>query len=81
MVAEERLFLIKKNLSLFVHFLAVLAIVSAVAAAVTFVLYGRARMKEQTEKEKMFLTLHYTSPGILFLTGIVFMFFMVETET
>ncbi len=79
MVAEKRLQLIKKSLNLFVNTLAILAIMCTVAAAITFVLYGRARMKEQTEKEKLFLSIHYTCLGILFLIGIVFMFFMVET--
>ena len=81
MADQKRLCFIKKNLSLFVHLLAALAILNVVVAAITFVLYGRARMNEQQQKEKLFLTIHYTSLGILFLTGIVFMFFMVETET
>lgn len=64
-----------------VHILAALAIISGVIAAAAFVLYGRARMKEQEQKEKLFLRIHYTSLFILLLIGIVFMFFMVETET
>jgi hypothetical protein len=66
---------------LFVNILIVFAILSAVVAAVTFVLYARARMKEQEQKEKLFLSIHYTSLGILFLIGIVYMFLMIETET
>ena len=81
MANQKRLYFIQKNLSLVTPVLAVFAILNAVTAAITFVLYGRARMKEQEEKEKRFLRIHYTSLGLLFLTGIVFMFFMVETET
>jgi hypothetical protein len=66
---------------LFVDILIVFAILSAVVAAVTFVLYARARMKEQEQKEKLFLSIHYTSLGILFLIGIAYMFLMIETET
>jgi hypothetical protein len=66
---------------LLVHILAALAIISGVIAVAAFVLYGRARMKEQEQKEKLFLRIHYTSLFILLLIGIVFMFFMVETET
>gem|GEM_PF-1421208 len=66
---------------MFVNILAILAILSTVAAAITFVLYGRARMKKQHQKEKLFLSVHYTCLGILFLIGLVFMFYMIETET
>jgi len=54
---------------------------STVAAAITFALYGRARMKKRYKKEKLFLAMHYTCLGILFLIGLVFMFYMIETET
>ncbi|MEP6747227.1 MAG: hypothetical protein ABJB86_05860 [Bacteroidota bacterium] len=66
---------------MFVHVLVVLAITSLIIAAVTFVLYGRARMKEQEQSEKFFLNIHYACLFILFLVGIVYMFFMVKTET
>jgi hypothetical protein len=66
---------------LLVHILAAVAIISGVIAVAAFVLYGRARMKEQEQKEKLFLNIHYASLFILLLIGIVFMFFMVETET
>ena len=81
MGAEKRLYLIKKNLSLIVHLLALLAIINIVIAITTFVLYGRARMREEEQKEKYFLRIHYISLFILLLLGIVFMFFMIETET
>ncbi|HTL09129.1 MAG TPA: hypothetical protein VL307_12750 [Chitinophagaceae bacterium] len=60
--------------------LAALAVIAFVCAVITFVLYGRARMKELQEKETLFLRIHYASLFFLLLLGIVFMFFMVETE-
>ncbi len=63
-----------------VTILIMLAIASLLAAAVTFVLYGRARMNEQEQREKMYLRIHYTCLFILFAVGIVYMFFMVETQ-
>jgi len=81
MAAEKRLLFIQKNISLFVNILAVLSVLCIIAAAISFVLYGRARMKEQEEQEKFYLKLHYSCLGILFAIGIVFMFFMVETAT
>jgi hypothetical protein len=81
MVAEKWVYLIKKNLSLFVNLLAPLAIIDTVIAITAFVLYGRARMREEEQKEKLFLKIHYISLFILLLIGVVFMFFMVETET
>ena len=78
MAAEKWLYLIKKNLSLFVNLLILLAAADAVLAIITFVLYGRARMQEQQQKEKLFLRIHSICLFILMLTGIVFMFFMVE---
>jgi hypothetical protein len=66
---------------LIVNILAVLATINIIVAITTFVLYGRARMKEQEQREKYFLRIHYTALFILLVLGIVFMFFMVETET
>ena len=81
MAVEKRLRFIKKNINLFTRLLAVFALLDAVTAIVTFVLYGRARMQEEEQKEKLYLRVHYASLFILLLLGIVFMFFMVETET
>ena len=81
MVYQERVYFIKKKLSLFVNMLAALAILNIMVAISTFVLYGRARMKEQEAKEKLFLKIHYASLFVLLALGIIFMFFMVETET
>ena len=64
-----------------VNLVASLATINIVIAVTTFVLYGRARMKEQEQKEKYYLRIHYTSLFILLALGILFMFFMVETET
>jgi hypothetical protein len=66
---------------LFLRLLIGLAILNGAIAVATFVLYTRARMKENEPKEKLFLNLHYTCLFILFLLGVVFMFFMVETAT
>lgn len=55
-----------------------LAMLAIAIAIITFVLYGRARMKEQEAREKMFLTIHYASMFVLLLLGIVYMFFMIE---
>ncbi len=80
MAAEKRVHLIKKNLNLSVSLFALLAILDAAVAITTFVLYGRARMQEQEQKEKQYLQIHYASLFILLLLGIVFMFYMVETS-
>ena len=64
-----------------VKILALLAILNIVVAMTAFVLYGRARMKEEKQKEQSFLRIHYISLFILLLLGMVFMFFMIETET
>ncbi len=78
MAAEERLHIVEKNLILLVPILSSLAIVAITIAIITFVLYGRARMKEQEAREKMFLKIHYASMFVLLLLGIVYMFFMIE---
>ncbi len=78
MALEKRLFLIKKNLSLSVKLFVLLALLDAAVAIITFVLYGRARMQEQEQKEKQYLQIHYASLFMLLLLGIVYMFFMVE---
>jgi len=80
MAAEERVYPVKKNL-IAVYILATLAVFAMIIAVVTFVMYGRARMKEQEENEKLFLRMHYTSLFILLLLGVVYMFFMIETQT
>jgi hypothetical protein len=81
MAAEKRIYRIKKNLNLFVNMLTAFAIINMVIATTAFVLYGRARMKVEEQKEKLFLKIHYASLFLLLLVGIVFMFFMIETET
>jgi Mn2+/Fe2+ NRAMP family transporter len=62
-----------------VFIIIVLAIICALVAVVGFVLYGHYRMKEDEEKEKIFLHLHYAALSVLLLLGIIYMFFMVET--
>jgi type II secretory pathway pseudopilin PulG len=63
-----------------IRLLVILAILTAVTAVISFVLYGRARMQEKERQEKQYLSFHYTSLFILLLLGIVYMFFMVETS-
>lgn len=79
MAAEKWVFLIKKNLNLPVSLFVLIAITDALIAIASFVMYGRARMRQQEQKEKYYLQIHYTSLFILLLLGIVFMFYMVET--
>ena len=80
MVTEKRVYFIKKNLILFEAILAPVAVITILIAFVTFVMYGRARMQEQEYNEKMYLRIHYASLFLLLLLGIVYMFFMVETQ-
>jgi len=80
MVTEKRVYFIKKNLILFEAILAPVAVITILIAIVTFVMYGRARMQEQEYNEKMYLRIHYASLFLLLLLGIVYMFFMVETQ-
>jgi len=81
MVTKKRVYPIKKNLKLFESILASIAIVTILIAITTFVLYGRARMKEQEHNEQLFLRIHYASLFLLLLLGILYMFFMVETQS
>jgi hypothetical protein len=50
-----------------------------VVGIITFVLYGRARMKEDEKREKYYLRIHYTALFLVLILGIVFLFYMVET--
>lgn len=47
----------------------------------SFILYCRARMQENTAKEKQYLRVHSIALIALLLAGIMYMFFMVETST
>ncbi|MEO6314176.1 MAG: hypothetical protein ABIU63_06665 [Chitinophagaceae bacterium] len=64
-----------------VSLFAIVAAITLVVAIITFILYGRARMKEQEQKEKSFLRIHYAALFVLLLLGVVYMFFMVETAS
>jgi len=46
---------------------------------VFFVLYVRARMKEDGERERKFLRVHYVALTLVLLLGIIYLFYMVET--
>lgn len=50
-----------------------------VIGIVSFVLYSRARMKEDEQRERYFLRIHYTALFLVLVLGIVFLFYMVET--
>ena len=52
---------------------------SGVIGIITFVLYGRARMKEDERREQYFLRIHYVALFLVLLLGIVYLFYMVET--
>ena len=50
----------------------------ALVAVASFVLYVRARMKEQEEAEAFYQRIHYISLFLLFALGVVIMFYMGE---
>lgn len=52
---------------------------SGVLGIVSFVLYGRARMKEDERRERYFLRIHYIALFLVLLLGIAYLFYMVET--
>ena len=61
-------------------------LISIVAACgvigiITFVLYARARMKEDEQKEQFYLRIHYAALFIVLILGVVYLFYMVETAT
>jgi cytochrome c oxidase assembly factor CtaG len=69
-----------KKTDLFLPILIGVIIVCGIVGIVTFVLYARARMKEQEEKERVYLRIHYTALTLVFLLGMVFLFYMVNTS-
>ena len=52
-----------------------------IVAVTSFIMYGRARMQEQTAEEALYLRIHSISLLLLVLAGIIYMFFMVQTAT
>jgi formate hydrogenlyase subunit 3/multisubunit Na+/H+ antiporter MnhD subunit len=50
----------------------------ALISIVSFVLYARARMKEQESAEAFYQRIHYFSLFLLFALGVVIMFYMGE---
>jgi uncharacterized membrane protein SirB2 len=69
-----------KKADLLVNFLIAIVIACGITAIVTFVLFGRARMKEEEQREKRFLRIHYTALFLLMLAGIILIFYMVGTS-
>lgn len=47
----------------------------------SFILYCRARMHENTAREKQYLRVHSIALAVLLVAGVIYMFFMVETAT
>ena len=64
---------------MFQHLLISIIAVSGVIGIVSFVLYGRARMKEDEQRERYFLRIHSIALFLVLLLGIVYLFYMVET--
>ncbi len=62
-----------------VNLLILLLVACGITAIATFILYGRARMREQEQEEKRYLRIHYTALFLVVLLGIIFLFYMVET--
>ena len=63
-----------------VNLLISVIVASGILAVISFVIYVRARMKEQEERERLFLRIHYTALFTVLLLGIVLLFYMVETS-
>lgn len=62
-----------------VNLLIFFMVAGGITAIATFILYGRARMKEQEQQEKRFLRIHYTALFLVLLLGVILLFYMVET--
>ena len=56
--------------------LIIAAFCCAVVGVFGFVQYARYRMKEQEEKEIFYRNLHYIALFLLFVIGVVIMFYM-----
>lgn len=50
----------------------------ALVAIISFVLYTRARMKEQEKAEAYYERIHYFSLFLLFALGVIIMFYLGE---
>jgi len=51
-----------------------------ITGIVSFILYGRARMKEDERREQLYLRIHYIALTIVFILAMIFMFYMVNTS-
>jgi hypothetical protein len=65
---------------LLTNLLILLAITAGIVGIITFILYGRARMKEQEQREKLFLRIHYAALFVVVLAGLIYMFYMVGSS-
>jgi hypothetical protein len=61
------------------HLLISIIAACGVIGIISFVLYARARMKEDEPREKYYLRIHYTALFIVLILGMVFLFYMVNT--
>jgi len=53
------------------HFLIVLCSIIGLISVITFVLFARARMKEEEQKEKRFQSIHFVSLLVFVLLGAI----------
>ncbi|MBS1665983.1 MAG: hypothetical protein JST58_01260 [Bacteroidetes bacterium] len=53
------------------HFFILLAVLTGLTSILTFVLYVRARMKEQEEKEKLYGSIHFKTLFAFVVLGVV----------
>ena len=52
------------------------AITCAVVGVFGFVQYARYRMQEDEPKEKFYMNLHYIALALLFIIGVIIMFYL-----
>ena len=52
------------------------AIVCAVTGVFGFIQYARYRMKEDERKENYYMNLHYIALALLFIIGVIIMFYL-----
>jgi hypothetical protein len=63
---------------LFQHLLISIIAGCGIIGVVSFVLYARARMKEDEPREKYYLRIHYAALFAVLALGIVFLLYMVN---
>ncbi|MBS1566058.1 MAG: hypothetical protein JST39_16840 [Bacteroidetes bacterium] len=66
---------------MFQNILISIVIACGIIGIATFILYARARMKEDEQKEQFYLRIHYAALFIVLILGLIYLFYMVETAT